>query len=138
MEEKNNYQSQIESSEHSRQTFWQIYFPLLLTGIGAAAILFLLFGKSAGGAVDLRMWADIAAILIILPLFVFLFALIALTFVGSAITYKISTAAKTGLVKIKQTSVRLTHGVESISKGIHRTWEEVDVLYASLLNRYFK
>jgi hypothetical protein len=138
MEENNNYQSQLQSSEHNRQTFWQIYFPLLLTGIGVAVILFLLFGKSAGGGVDLRMWADIAVILIILPLFLILFTVIALTFVGSAITYKISTAAKTNLVKIRQTGMRLAHGVVSISKGIRRTWEEVDALCASFLDILFK
>jgi ABC-type spermidine/putrescine transport system permease subunit I len=138
MDEKNNRFAQTQSGEHSRQTFWQIYFPLLLTGVGAGVIFFLLFGKPGGGGVDLRVWADISAILIILPLFIILFVLIALTLMGSAATHKISTAAKTNLVKIKQITVRISHGIVSVSNGIHKTCDELDALSASLTQKLFK
>ena len=96
MEEKNNSNSQTYTSEHDRQTFWQIYFPLLLAIVGITFIFFLLFGKPSGSGVDLRVWADISAILIILPLFFILLVIIALTLLGSALTYKISGALNSG------------------------------------------
>ena len=138
MEEKNNSNSQTHTSEHDRQTFWQIYFPLLLAVVGIALIFFLLFGKPSGGAVDLRVWADISAILIILPLFFILLVIIALTLVSSALTYKVSGALKGGLVKIRRISVRIAHSVTSASNGIRKTWDEVDALSASVIQRYFK
>ena len=136
MEEKNNPNPHPDSNEHARQTFWQIYFPLLVAVVGIGAIFFLLFGKPAG-SVDLRVWADISAILIILPLFLVLLVLIALTLVSSALTYKISGALNTGLTKIRQITLRLTHGAVSASNGIRKTWDEVDALCASVKQKYF-
>jgi hypothetical protein len=136
MEEKNNPNPQPDSNEHTRQTFWQIYFPLLAALAGIVAIFILLFGKPAG-SVDLRVWADIGAILIILPLFLVLLVLIALTLVGSALTYKVSGALNTGLSKIRHFTQRLMHGIISASDGIHKTWDEADALRASIKQKYF-
>lgn len=136
MEEKTNTNSQAASNAHARQTFWQIYFPLLLTIIGIAVIFFLIFGKPAGGGVDLRVWADIGAILVILPLFLVLLVLIVLTLVGTALTYKTSGALNTGLAKIRQTTLRIAHGVISASNGIRNSWDEVDALCASIKQKY--
>ena len=43
MEETTNPNAQPVSNAHARQTFWQIYFPLLLTILGIALIFFLIF-----------------------------------------------------------------------------------------------
>lgn len=137
MEETTNPNAQPVSNAHARQTFWQIYFPLLLTILGIALIFFLIFGNSAAGGVDLRVWADIGAILIILPLFLVLLVLIALTLVGSALTYKVSGAMNTGLAKVRQISLRVAHKVTSASNSIHKTWIEVDTLCASIKQKYF-
>jgi hypothetical protein len=136
MEEKSNPNSQPASNAHARQTFWQIYFPLLLAILGIAVIFFLIFGRLVAGGTDLRVWADIGAILIILPLFLVLLVLIALTLVGSALTYKVSGAMNTGLAKIRQFTLRVAHGVVSASNGIHKTWDEVDALCASIKQKY--
>ncbi len=138
MEEQTKPNSQPASNAHARQTFWQIYFPLLITIIGIAMIFFLIFGKPAGGGIDLRVWADIGAILIILPLFLVLLVLIALTLVGSALTYKVSGALNTGLAKIRKIILCIAHGVISTSNGIRNTWDEVDALCASINQRYLK
>ncbi|MDK2981319.1 MAG: hypothetical protein PWQ55_1666 [Chloroflexota bacterium] len=138
MEEKNKDVPQSQSSDHGRQTFWQIYFPLLVAAGGAAAIFILLFGKSAGGGADLRVWADIAAILIILPLLMVVLVWIALTLVSSALTVKASSGLKSGLAKVRHFSLRLMHSVASTSTGIRRTWEEVDAYRAGLSEKYFK
>ncbi len=138
MEEKNKDIPQTQTSEHGRQTFWQIYFPLLVAVGAASAIFILLFGKSAGGGTDLRVWADIAAILIILPLLLVVLVWLVLTLVGSVLTAKASGGLKTGLAKVRQISLRLMHRVASTSNNIRRTWEEVDAFTADLSEKYFK
>jgi len=138
MEEKEISNPQSSKSNHNRQTFWQIYFPLLAALIGAAAILLLIFGKTAGGGIDVRVWADIAIILLILPLFLMLLVLLALSLAGSALTYKGSETLRSKLPKIRQISMRLTHRVTTASNGIRKTWDEVEAFTTELSRKYFK
>jgi ABC-type Fe3+ transport system permease subunit len=69
--------------EHSRQTFWQIYLPLALVGIAALACIFFLLKSSQVGTADLRVWADISVIFMILPAFFLILLWLILNLVGS-------------------------------------------------------
>jgi uncharacterized membrane protein YhdT len=137
MEEKNDQAKRTLESAHNRQTFWQIYFPLLVALATVAVVFFLLFGKPAGGGIDIRVWADIAAILIILPLLLIVLMILVIALAGSAITYKISSTLKPGLAKIRQFVLRLSGGINTISQAIVDSLAELETMADSISRKLF-
>ncbi len=118
---------------HLNQSRWQIYLPLALTGAAAGAGLFLMLRSSQNGTQDLRIWADIAAILIILSLFFIILALIAFTLFGSFGLLKISGAARAHLPKINRLVSRLSSISIRALGHLQKAAIETEV-YSSLLS----
>lgn len=57
-------------NKHNQQIFWQIFFPMtLITGI-FAFFVYSFFGKTPLSEFNLRIWADISLLFILLPLFI--------------------------------------------------------------------
>lgn len=56
-------------NKHKQQTFWQIFFPMIIfTGV-FAFFAYSFFGKTLFGELNLRIWSDISLVFIMLPLF---------------------------------------------------------------------
>jgi uncharacterized membrane protein len=76
----------MSTKEHNQQKFTQIFLPLILAVFAAGAAAYTIFSGIAGNALDHRVFGDISAILVILPVlillvfkFIFLVLLIFLT-----------------------------------------------------------
>lgn len=138
MNEKKDQLPQTPNDEHNRQTFWQIYFPILLAIVAAVASLFVLLGKPATGIGSLRVWADISGILIILPTLLIFLLMTALTLLGSFATHKTSQSLKIGFGKAQHLATRISHTVISVSKSIQRALVEVEVISSAFSQRLFK
>jgi len=134
MEEKRQFQHREPTQKHHSQTFWQIYLPLIITGAAAALGIYQLLNGSRAGALDLRVWADIAAILVVLPLFFILLFLLIFSLLGSFGLLKISSAAHDKLPKANQLAARLAGWMGSLLANLGKTVVEAEV-YSSLLSR---
>jgi len=135
----NNQQMQNKTNEdHKRQSFWQIYFPLMLAVALVVIAAIVLLGKQSQGSENLRIWADISIILMILPLFLLTLILIILTILGSAGTYKASGSLKNGFQKLGQLISNLSHIVLSVFNAIRKLLIDIEVFSSVISGRTFK
>jgi hypothetical protein len=109
---------EISTSTHHIQTFWQIFFPLLVALGGIFTAVFFLFWNGPQGSVDLRIWSDISVMLIILPLFLVLFIILVILLISTAVVSRVSDPLKNLFLKLNQISSLLLKVCHSISKVI--------------------
>lgn len=57
-----------QRQRHYRQIFWQIYLPICVLVLAAMFVLFFLTRAIRQAEVDLRVWADISLVFMVLPL----------------------------------------------------------------------
>lgn len=71
----------MNKSQHRKQIFWQVYFPLLILFGCVFLIGYFLFGKSGSGSLNIRIWSDISILIILLPVIIsFIFTFICIYF----------------------------------------------------------
>ena len=131
MSEKENHTNQ---GNHGKQTLWQIYFPFLLalTVIGWAA--YKLFQGTHSGITEMRIWADISTILIILPWFLIILLLFLIVILFSVLFGKSSCSLRKGFSKLNQITKRLEKVSRSICKAIEKFFIDAET-YTSIINR---
>lgn len=133
MEEKNRLLENHPAQNHSSQTFWQIYLPLIISGlIAGTAFYFLLRGDQAG-SMELRVWADISAVLTILFLFLFIFFLLAFCLLGSFGLHRVNRFTHESLSRLNRTVSRISGWIVSILGHLQKGMIETEA-YASLLS----
>lgn len=132
MDEKNRTSSNSPTQDHRSQTFWQIYLPLIISGLIAAAAFFFLLRGDRAGSMELRVWADIAAVLIILFLFLLIFFLLAFCLLGSFGLHRVNSFAHENLSRLNRTLSRISGWTVSTLGHLQKGMVEVEA-YASLL-----
>jgi len=131
------------ATEHSRQRFWQVLFPVVLASLLVISLLGYFIFSSRGNGVLLEQMGGVAAIILILPallgLFLALVFLAVLIFLTTKLTgiipdlakqavyafaqarteiQKISDGATDPIIKLKQYSAKLNQLFESLHKRI--------------------
>jgi hypothetical protein len=104
---ENDTPATIPVQRHRKQTLWQIYLPMAATFAVIGLFLYFLIRGGQSGASGLRVWADIAAIWIVL----LLSFLVLLTFLF-------------GLFGI--------FGIRKIAQVAHENFEKANILIARL------
>lgn len=114
MNESLGKQPDTNSSIHNRQVFWQIVFPFLVALLAVAVAAYWLFSNNVRGNLDIRLWADISAILLILPLLLWILLFLIFTLAVFMILTKLFEPLKSGFFKVK----RILSGISKVSISI--------------------
>ncbi len=120
MDELEKQKAQSSQESHKKQAFWQIYFPLLavLAGIGWAA--YKLFSATRTGLADMRVWADISTMLIILPMFMIVLLITLIVILIAALLSKSGDFLSKGFYKLNQISTGIGKVCLSSCKAIQK------------------
>jgi membrane protein implicated in regulation of membrane protease activity len=126
MESKNTQPKSVSTNRHRSQTFWQIIFPFLaaLAAIGAAA--FFLFRGSSQGELSLRIWADIASILLILPFYLWIFIFFLLVFILFLLTSRLFQPVKNRFAGISNILAKIRKLTLSGCRAIQKAFIEIE------------
>ena len=107
---------------HNRQTFWQIYIPIIVAlGLLILAAYFI-FQPDQTASTDTRFWADISAMLITLPLTMMI--LLAIIFVGLC-----SLIFAKALAPVKNAFFKLSQIVGKFQKAGHKSCSAIQEIF---------
>lgn len=126
MDSKNIQPKSASHDRHNSQVFWQIIFPLLaaLGIIGTAA--FFLFRGSSQGELSLRVWADIASILLVLPFYLWTLIILILVFLLFLIITRVFKPARNGFNKIGNILAGIRKVTLSACGAIQKAFIEIE------------
>jgi len=99
------------------QAFFQVVLPFLLVFLLVIFAGILLFSRISSGTTDIRVWADIAVVLIILPLLLgcVLFLVAIIIFIALAIELQKKTAAL--LKRVNSIAFNINGGIAKIAQS---------------------
>ena len=107
MDANKNLDLTDSKQKHNRQTFWQIYFPMLAAlGLAVWAAI-LIFKPESGTGIDARFWADVSAMLLSLPIAMMVLLMILIIAVFSVLFTKAIPPLKNGFARIKRITANL-------------------------------
>ena len=122
----------MNNSQHRKQIFWQVYFPLLILFGCVFLIGYYLFGKSGSGSFDIRILSDISILIILLPViiyFIFAFACIYFTIYAIFRIYPV-------VGNLLQKSNLLSLNILNISKKVTGTFVHPIIAVESLFSQF--
>jgi hypothetical protein len=124
----------MNTNNHKRQIFWQIYFPMLLIFGVLAFFSYSFFGKTILGELDLRIWSDISLLVIALPLlFFFVFTFIFL-FLIIYIISRYRSAISTVFLNIGNISTTISQWTSKITNFITHPVIQIESFVSQLLS----
>ncbi len=118
---------------HRKQVLWQIYFPVAAASATIGFVLFFLVKGGQTAATDLRVWADIAAIWIVLLLSLLILIIFLFGLLGIFGIRKIAQVAYENLEKANKLVVRLTGWILTGFRHVQKAAIETEV-YSSILS----
>lgn len=100
------------------QVFFQVVLPFLLVFLLVVFAGILLFSRISSGTTDIRVWADIAVVLIILPLLLccLLFLVAMIIFIALAIEIQKKTAAL--LKRMNSIALNINGGIAKTAQSL--------------------
>lgn len=122
------------SSTHNRQVFWQIIFPFILALLAVSLAAYWLFGNNVRGNLDIRLWADLSAILLILPVLFWILLFLIITLLIFVIFARLFEPLKNGFLKAKQITAVISKAGISICGALQKLFVEIDTI-TSLFHR---
>ncbi len=135
MDETNRPVGNPPQQAHRSQTIWQIYLPLIVAGLLAAAAFYILLRSTQSGPDALRVWADIAMVWIILLLFLLIFFLLAFFLLGSFCIIKFSRFAHQNLTRLNHTVSRISGRVVAALGRIQKGMIEAETFTSALSHK---
>ena len=126
MDSKNIQPKSVSHNQHNSQVFWQIIFPFLaaLGIIGAAA--FFLFRGNSQGELSLRVWADIASILLVLPFYLWTLVIFILVFLLFLVIARVFQPARNGFNKIGNILAGMKKVTLSVCGAVQKAFIEIE------------
>lgn len=115
-------------TQKRNRKFWQVFFPFIVSVMIVIFAGYYLFSNIRSGNLNLRIWSDISAIIILLPVFFLVLIDISLIIILIGLVHQLRKAFDQNIGKIKTAAIKSNKILTKITGFLARPWIALESL----------